>query len=279
MKKKYELVEDKVETTDVNSIVDKKQEPSCILDEKHGEHLLRRKPALYFSREIDNGHFENFKRLINKLVEPELKRSYLLETINFQDRQDNLLHRVAFTGNIDMMRFLLEFNNNYLLSTINDANWTQSTPLHLAILNCHQDMIKLLIDFGADVTVKNNKGSLLEFAEYLKNEEHDPKIVLIREQIIACLRSKLPSLSVETSIQPQHEINKKLEISDEQSELTNICYENKTETEIKSASIKEKPYNSSNRYTTFAGSIKGWATVADLPYDQWTAALENLKRN
>jgi hypothetical protein len=61
--------------------------------------------------------------------------------------------RAAKSGNADRLRVLLE-NDPNLLSAARDSDG--STALHCATWKGHQDVVKLLINAGADVNIHNN---------------------------------------------------------------------------------------------------------------------------
>lgn len=67
------------------------------------------------------------------------------------------LMRAAFYSDLVVTRTFLEAGAD--VNARDNAGWT---PLHCAVadLHCTQDVIMLLLKFGADPTVKNNKGEL-----------------------------------------------------------------------------------------------------------------------
>ncbi|PHH80261.1 hypothetical protein CDD80_2284 [Ophiocordyceps camponoti-rufipedis] len=65
------------------------------------------------------------------------------------------IHRAAAVGSVPMIRLLLQSN-----SPINAADVEGFTPLHHAIAEGHGDAAVVLLEKGADFTVKNSDGEL-----------------------------------------------------------------------------------------------------------------------
>jgi ankyrin repeat protein len=87
---------------------------------------------------------------------------YLIEQGANTDLTDNdnesPLHYSASTGNLEIARLLLEQGT----TSLNDSNAVKHggfvgnwTPLHLACLNSHSEMVQLLVDHGANIEVKD----------------------------------------------------------------------------------------------------------------------------
>ncbi|KAL4996205.1 ankyrin repeat-containing domain protein [Aspergillus recurvatus] len=79
-----------------------------------------------------------------------------------------LLHYPAANGNLEiltnLMKLLLSAPNENTLTeieiknTINHRNHSGNTPLHWAALNTHLECVKVLVEAGADVSIKNEAG-------------------------------------------------------------------------------------------------------------------------
>lgn len=94
-----------------------------------------------------------------------------------------LLHYAAELGNVDLTKFLLSkgananeamIRGNTPLSTAIGLDKYGSTMLHSAILNEKFELIKLLLEAGADPQTKDQWGkSAIEFAE----RQNNPKVL------------------------------------------------------------------------------------------------------
>ncbi|KAL4977998.1 ankyrin repeat-containing domain protein [Aspergillus desertorum] len=79
-----------------------------------------------------------------------------------------LLHYPAANGNLEILtnliNLLLSASNENTLSaakiknTVNHRNHSGNTPLHWAALNTHLECVKVLVEAGADVSIKNEAG-------------------------------------------------------------------------------------------------------------------------
>jgi len=63
------------------------------------------------------------------------------------------LHYAAMMGRVEVMKYMIEKGAN-----INHVNNTGSTPLHAGSLNGYGTCMELLIDKGADINFKNKYG-------------------------------------------------------------------------------------------------------------------------
>jgi len=75
-----------------------------------------------------------------------------LETVDASTRRTPLLHAVYY-GQVELARALLLKG-----ARINRGDWQAQTPLHLAVVLPRTDMVRLLLDFGADPTIKDKEG-------------------------------------------------------------------------------------------------------------------------
>ncbi|KAL4817802.1 ankyrin repeat-containing domain protein [Aspergillus spinulosporus] len=79
-----------------------------------------------------------------------------------------LLHYPAANGNLEILTNLKELllsapNENILTAaevknTVNHRNHSGNTPLHWAALNTHLECVKVLVEAGADISIKNEAG-------------------------------------------------------------------------------------------------------------------------
>ncbi|KAL4917976.1 ankyrin repeat-containing domain protein [Aspergillus aurantiobrunneus] len=80
-----------------------------------------------------------------------------------------LLHYPAANGNLSILKnlvtLLLEANSSInqaltpeVKGVVNHRNHSGNTPLHWAALNTHLQCVKLLVEAGADVSIKNEAG-------------------------------------------------------------------------------------------------------------------------
>ncbi|PHZ08986.1 ankyrin, partial [Rhizopus microsporus ATCC 52813] len=63
------------------------------------------------------------------------------------------LHEAALRGKTDIVRLLLEYN-----ADVNSRGADLDTPLHDAAENGHTEVVQLLLEYGADMTIANSKG-------------------------------------------------------------------------------------------------------------------------
>lgn len=84
-------------------------------------------------------------------------------------KKDNYnIHKAAQKGKIDVIRDILKKKK----SLVNATNESGHTPIHLASLHGHLDVVSLLIENGSDLLIKDNSGwSVLHFAASGRNED------------------------------------------------------------------------------------------------------------
>jgi len=63
------------------------------------------------------------------------------------------LHFAANNGHVDVVRFLLEKGAN-----VNAQDHRGRTPLHLAALDGHVDVVRFLLEKGANVNAQDHRG-------------------------------------------------------------------------------------------------------------------------
>ncbi|KAI8898919.1 ankyrin repeat-containing domain protein [Globomyces pollinis-pini] len=94
------------------------------------------------------GELEELKSALESVTE---QRKVILATVNGH----SCLFMASANGHNDVLKYLFK----YILPTdINVQNAEGSTPLHWAALNGHLETVKLLLDFGANATIRNQVG-------------------------------------------------------------------------------------------------------------------------
>lgn len=73
-----------------------------------------------------------------------------VNTVNLQSNEETALHISAQKGNLEMIKMLLEFHAN-----IEARNSFQNTPLHEAVWYNNEDCVKFLLDEGADINARD----------------------------------------------------------------------------------------------------------------------------
>ena len=91
------------------------------------------------------------ERDISKMVELINKDPSIIDIVNW--RGETVLHQAAYHGNIEVVKILIEKGAN-----INAKNMVNVTPLHFAALNHHFDIIEFLIKSNADISAKPDSG-------------------------------------------------------------------------------------------------------------------------
>ena len=95
-----------------------------------------------FEKQVRNGNWTIFKNHINKGMDPDT----MVNGIPL------LASAISFL-NHEMVRYLLEKGANPMLATVSSG----CTPLHFAFYHQSTEIVKLLVEYGAKVTL-NNKG-------------------------------------------------------------------------------------------------------------------------
>ena len=95
---------------------------------------------------IAKNDFNTFKSEIKKYEDFD----YVFKN-SFDSIKNSLLHKSVFNGNYEISNFLI-LNNH----SINLTNIHGQTPLHLAYINNFDNLIKLLIESGSNIDIKDN---------------------------------------------------------------------------------------------------------------------------
>jgi len=99
------------------------------------------------------------------------------ETLYCQDDHGNTaLHMACANGIIDMVHYILEVlrNDSERLVFLNKTNENGSTALHWAALNGHDQIVKLLINAGVNVSLEDRQGK----SAYYYAEQHHHEAVI-----------------------------------------------------------------------------------------------------
>lgn len=88
------------------------------------------------------------------------------------------LHEIVYSGNTkNVYNYLYQHKkNNNISKIINEYNDEGKTPLHIAVKNNFQDIAMLLINFGADKNIVNNKGQKVVWAYEQKGGVDNQKL-------------------------------------------------------------------------------------------------------
>ncbi|AVP87217.1 hypothetical protein phytr_2610 [Candidatus Phycorickettsia trachydisci] len=130
---------------------DKKNDLVEKLKEKNSSQVLEYlKDIEVFSRAVESGDLEMIKSSLEKGIDPNIRVTYL-ETGNTAPKATPLCQAAMF-GHKDVVKYLVENGAevNYKFST----NY-QLYPLHVAAENGHLEIVKYLVQNGADIHTKS----------------------------------------------------------------------------------------------------------------------------
>lgn len=108
------------------------------------------KTALHIAAE--KGYLRIVESMLEKNADPNILAEY----------EQTILHFVSQIGNIDLLKLFLSEAVDLKIS-INAIDYFNFTPAHVAIKNDHPEILKILVDHGADLSVKfhdDHKSSL-----------------------------------------------------------------------------------------------------------------------
>lgn len=97
---------------------------------------------------------------LRNLIQAKRARQINLD-LNFKGRQKqnfswSALHLASYFGNVDIARELLKYFNAEI--DVNIQNNLGDTPLHKATLTQREDMVQLLLEYNADIFIRNSDG-------------------------------------------------------------------------------------------------------------------------
>ncbi|RLV93428.1 Regulatory protein SWI6 [Spathaspora sp. JA1] len=123
----------------------------------------------------------NFLELLTNWLYPNL--------LLFDNNNQSILHHLILVDNCKfyttkIVEFLLE-NDQYLyqfkLNIVNSQDIQGNTPLHLAIERENKWMIRILVEFGADLTIANKSGIVPDLE--LADQDSEPIFQLIKTSL------------------------------------------------------------------------------------------------
>jgi uncharacterized protein len=92
------------------------------------------------------GEFEALKAILDS--------EHSLKLALCDENKISLLHMVAANGHLECAELLLK-NPQVRENCLNSCNTEGNTPLHWAALNAHSSLVRLLLEHGADINIKN----------------------------------------------------------------------------------------------------------------------------
>ncbi len=142
------------------------------------------KTSLYDINQIypDYNSIVNYTHLNLAIFEKNIKSIIVL--LEYGSRTDimypidNLtpIHFATLLGHQATLKILLDFSSKEI---INKCTKKLETPLHLAILENDLSIIKLLIEYGADINLKNKNGcTALDVARNMENQNNTTKEII-----------------------------------------------------------------------------------------------------
>jgi YVTN family beta-propeller protein len=130
--------------------------------------------AAEMKRRLDEAHVDVRDALANAIAEgnvDEVKRRLGRQARRINDRRPSTgstpLSDAAFRGNLEIVKLLLDRGAN-----MNATNRDGNTPLITATFMCHAEVVRLLLDKGASTSHKNGRGeTVIEILSRPWNEE------------------------------------------------------------------------------------------------------------
>lgn len=150
---------------------------------------------------------------LEKLLEKESENSKIFDETILEDFQLTAIGLAASIGNIEALHFLLLKGVN-----INQRiGQYQKTPLHLAVENNQELLVKFLLHNGADLLAKDNLG----FDSYEKAENRG---IYNMKKILDYFKNK--SSSGDKNLNENDEINKNEKLKEDSNNYLKTSYEN-----------------------------------------------------
>ena len=140
----------------------------------------------------------NAVECINLLLENEMtfvkKNALLLKEDTFGE---NILHKAVRSGSFDILKFFVDKLKalpdkiKVFHSYLNKANDSGESPLIIAVKNKHTEMVKLLIDEGADILKRDGNGiSISELAFDKGNGNYQTYLLIMKARLQAHQKEK-----------------------------------------------------------------------------------------
>jgi hypothetical protein len=111
------------------------------------------------------------RKFIHQLLEYELKFPITKKDSN----NNNLLHQMILQKDFKGIDYLLSYLNNSICDSevknfiLNGQNKQLNTPIHLAVINGHQDVAKKLGKLGVNLSLPNNEDFVIKMTESERN--------------------------------------------------------------------------------------------------------------
>lgn len=122
---------------------------------EHEMHSLDLDSELVEIKDLKVEDFLDFARYGDfEALQDILDSEYSFKLALCDDNKISLLHMVAANGHLECAELLLN-NAQVRESCLNSCNMEGNTPLHWAALNSHASLVRLLLENGADINVKN----------------------------------------------------------------------------------------------------------------------------
>lgn len=115
------------------------------------------------------GEFEALKSIFDS--------EYVSKLAKCDNNGISLLHMAAANGHYECASLLLKCPQVHE-NSLNLVNTEGNTPLHWAALNSHVNLVRLLLEHGADINIKNNADQT-PFDEAVANEKFDVTAAII----------------------------------------------------------------------------------------------------
>jgi uncharacterized protein len=93
------------------------------------------------------GEFETLSAILNS------EHFHILASCD--ENKNSLLHMISANGHSECARLILE-NPLILEKLLNSVNAEGNTPLHWATMNSQTELVRVLLEFGADIHIKNS---------------------------------------------------------------------------------------------------------------------------
>ena len=98
-----------------------------------------------------NGRYREIVNLIESGVDAHLYEG--LKVKPYESEHNTPLHLASLNGHLDIVKYLIKKGAN-----VNTRNRKNQMPLHLAVHNAHKEIIKYLVKHGADMNVVEDEG-------------------------------------------------------------------------------------------------------------------------
>ena len=122
---------------------------------EHGMNSLDLDSELVEIKDLKVEDFLDFARYGEfEALQAILESEYSFKLAMCDENNISLLHMVAANGHLECAELLLK-NSQVREICLNSCNTEGNTPLHWAALNSHASLVRLLLEHGADINIKN----------------------------------------------------------------------------------------------------------------------------